>query len=621
MKKDIWAATAPASLEAAASAPVRSPLVDAKVMMVDDEPLMTDLIQAYLEDEGYSNFVVTNDPRQALDLLRHEEPGVLLLDLMMPHICGFDLLEAIRSDRALRYTPVIVLSAATDASSRLRALQLGATDFLAKPVDPSELVLRVRNTLAFRQYHNRLINFDTATGLPTQTLFDKGIDAMVERRDLVGGMIAFFSINVPECRSLHETVDQMTADGLAKEIARRLEQFASVEDKLSAFSTGTDRAPRVSRLGVDHFGLVLEGRESTDTVDTLTKQMLTILAEPVVIGMQEVGPSVSVGISVSPGDGATAAALRKSADLACTLARQQGISPYMFASPELNAKTLQRMTLGSQLRGAAQRGELRAHYQPKVDIKTNRIIGAEALVRWQHPELGMLPPGQFIGLAEELGLIRSIGHWIMERACRDAASWDNAGLGELKVAVNVSKPQFLAGDLCETLDRIMRETGLRPRQLVIELTESMLMDDVENSRRLMFDLKTLGVALSIDDFGTGFSSLSYLKKFPLDELKIDQSFVVDLPGESADVAIVRTIVDLGHRLGMSVIAEGIETERQLACLKLLGCDHYQGFIFSKPMPVDRFAALLTQENLRYGSAVAWTPKVASLVKLRAPDQP
>lgn len=621
MNKDIWAATAPASLEAAASAPVRSPLVDAKVMMVDDEPLMTDLIQAYLEDEGYSNFVVTNDPRQALDLLRREDPGVLLLDLMMPQVSGFDLLEAIRRDRALRYTPVIVLSAATDASSRLRALQLGATDFLAKPVDPSELVLRVRNTLAFRQYHNRLINFDTATGLPTQTLFDKGIDAMVERRDLVGGMIAFFSINVPECRSLHETVDQMTADGLAKEIARRLEQFASVEDKLSAFSTGTDRAPRVSRLGVDHFGLVLEGRESTDTVDTLTKQMLTILAEPVVIGMQEVGPSVSVGVSVSPGDGATAAALRKSADLACTLARQQGISPYMFASPELNAKTLQRMTLGSQLRGAAQRGELRAHYQPKVDIKTNRIIGAEALVRWQHPELGMLPPGQFIGLAEELGLIRSIGHWIMERACRDAASWDKAGLGELKVAVNVSKPQFLAGDLCETLDRIMRETGLRPRQLVIELTESMLMDDVENSRRLMFDLKTLGVALSIDDFGTGFSSLSYLKKFPLDELKIDQSFVVDLPGESADVAIVRTIVDLGHRLGMSVIAEGIETERQLACLKLLGCDHYQGFIFSKPMPVDRFAALLTQENLRYGSAVEWTPKVASLVKLRAPDQP
>lgn len=610
MNKDIWAATAPATLEATGSAASRSPLLDAKVMMVDDEPLMTDLIQAYLEEEGYNNFVVTNNPREALDLLRREDPGVLLLDLMMPQISGFELLEAIRTERALRYTPVIVLSAATDASSRLRALQLGATDFLAKPVDPSELVLRVRNTLAFRQYHTRLINFDTVTGLPTQTLFDKGIDEMVDRRDLVGGMIAYFSINVPECRSLHESVDQTTADGLAKELARRLEQFASVENRMSAFSTGSDRAPRVSRLGVDHFGLVLEGRKSPDGVELLAKQVLSILSEPVVIGMHEVVPSVRVGISVAPGDASTAAVLRKSADLACTLARQQGTLPYMFASPELNAKTLQRMKLGSQLRGAAQRGELRAQYQPKVDIRSNRIIGAEALVRWQHPELGMLAPGKFISLAEELGLIASIGQWIMERACMDAASWSKAGLGELKVAINVAKPQFLAGDLATTLDRVMRESGLRPRQVIIELTESMLMDDVKLSRGLMSELKALGVTLSIDDFGTGYSSLSYLKSFPLDELKIDQSFVVDLPGEPADVAIVRTIIDLGHRLDMSVIAEGVETDRQLACLKLLGCDHYQGYHFSKPMPSDRFAALVSQENERHGWAVSLPPKEA-----------
>ena len=610
MKIDIWAATVQASLGDPIGAPVRSPLLDAKVMIVDDESAMTELIRAYLQDEGYTNFVTTNDPHQTLDLLRREDPSVLLLDLTMPHLSGFKVLEAIRTERALRYTPVIVLSDSTSADVKLRALRLGATDFLSKPVDPSELVLRVRNTLAFRQYHTRLANFDAVTGLPTQTLFDRGIDEMVERRDLVGGLVAYFSISVPACRALRESVDQVTADGLARELARRLDRIASVENRATAIATGTDRAPRVARLDADRFGLVLEGQTDADSLEKLAKQLVLALSDPVVIDLHEVGPTVWIGIAMSPGDGPNAAALRKSADLASTHACQQGIAPYMFASPELNAKTLQRMTLGSQLRGAVQRGELRAHYQPKVDIRSNRIIGAEALVRWQHPELGMLPPGKFISLAEELGLIGSIGQWIMECACLDAANWARAGLGELKVAINVAKPQFLSGDLCATLDRVMRESGLRPRQLVIELTESMLMDDVQLSRGLMSDLKALGVALSIDDFGTGYSSLSYLKSFPLDELKIDQSFVVDLPGESADVAIVRTIVDLGHRLDMSVIAEGVETERQLACLKLLGCDHYQGYHFSKPMPNDRFAALLRHENERHGWAVSLTSKEA-----------
>ena len=210
MKNDVWAATTPAEIEAA---PGRSPLLDAKVMMVDDEPLMTDLIQAHLEEAGYANFVVTNDPREALELLRREEPGVLLLDLMMPQMSGFELLEAIRADRALRYTPVIVLTASTGADAKLRALQLGATDFLSKPVDASELVLRVRNTLAFRQYHDRLINFDAVTGLPNQRLFDRGIDEMLSRRELVGGMMALLSITLPDCRQLRESIGQSTADG------------------------------------------------------------------------------------------------------------------------------------------------------------------------------------------------------------------------------------------------------------------------------------------------------------------------------------------------------------------------------------------------------------------------
>jgi EAL domain-containing protein (putative c-di-GMP-specific phosphodiesterase class I)/PleD family two-component response regulator len=592
MKNDIWAVTSSAEID---ELPRRSPLLDAKVMMVDDEPLMTDLIRTHLEDEGYTNFVVTNDPREALPLLRREDPGVLLLDLMMPQISGFELLEAIRADRALRFVPVIVLTASTGADAKLRALQLGATDFLSKPVDASELVLRVRNTLAFHQYHSRLINFDPVTGLPNQRMFDRGLEEILSRRDLVDSRQALLSITVPECRQLRESIDQITADGLARAIARRLERFASSEIEPSAFATGTDRALRVARLAADRFGVLLEVKADAEAVEAAVRRLLDMLSEPVPLGPHEVVPNAWIGVSVAPADGDTAEALHKCADLAGTRAREDANSHFKFASPEMNAKSYQRMTLGLQLRGAAQRGELRLHYQPKLDLAGNRVVGAEALVRWQHPEHGLIAPGSFIPLAEELGLICGIGQWVIEQACIEAAGWARAGLGELKVAVNVAKPQFLSGDLCAVLRQAILDSGLPPRQLVLELTESMLMDDGQDALALMGDLKALGVTLSIDDFGTGYSSLSYLKHLPIDELKIDRSFVIDLPGQKADSAIVQAVIDLGHRLGMSVIAEGVETVGQLDCLRQLGCDQYQGFLFSKPVPAEKFRQLLARE--------------------------
>ena len=593
MIDDIWANTRSGELD---EEPLtdRSPLLDAKVMMVDDEPMMTDLIQAYLEDAGYANFIVTNNPLEALPLLRSEAPDLLLLDLMMPHMSGFELLELLRADRKLRYTPVIVLTAATDANSKLRALQLGVTDFLSKPVDESELVLRVRNTLAFHEYHNRMSNFDAVTRLPNQRLFDRGIDEMVARRDLVGGMVALFSIDVPECQLLRQSMDQASADRLSKAVARRLERFASAAHSGSALATSNERAPRVARLGSAQFGLVLEGLADAEAVEGTAHRVLAVLSEPVALGLHEVAPKPWIGISVAPADGDNAEVLRKGADLAATHGREQGTLQFQFASPELNARSYEKLTLGLQLRGAAQRGELRLHYQPKLDVASNRIVGAEALVRWQHPDRGLVPPAQFIALAEEIGLIGAIGDWVLDRACHDAAEWARNGLGEIKIAVNVAKPQFLTGDLYGALRQVLLHSGLSARQLVIELTESMLMNDAPASLALMHELKALGVALSIDDFGTGYSSLSYLKRFPIDELKIDRSFVMDLPGGKTDTAIVRTVIDLGHSLDMAVTAEGVETIEQLDCLKQLGCDIYQGFLFSRPVPLAEFAGLLSR---------------------------
>ena len=595
MKNDpLW----PAPREEVASPPPpggAAPLLDAKVMMVDDEPLMTALIETHLEDGGYTKFVATSDPLQALDMLRREKPGVLLLDLMMPGLSGFDLLSAIRADDELRYLPVIVLTAATGASAKLRALQLGATDFLAKPVDASELVLRVRNTLAFHHYTQRLINLDLVTQLPNERMFDRGLAHLLANQQVTDAQVALFSVEMPDCKSMRETLGVEAADEIARVVSRRLLLLAETEDPVSRRRTPAELAPRVARLAVDRFALLLEAVPDSEAVQAVAKRLVSTLAAPLTLGMHELVPTVWAGISITPGDGCDAPSLRRGADLAATHAKQQGFSPVQFASVEINMRSMERLTLGSQLRHAAERGELLLHYQPKVNLADGRISGAEALLRWQHPQHGLVPPARFIPLAEELGLITCIGQWVAEQACRDAASWSagaDASSPRLSIAINVSKLQFRAGNLCAVLRQALFDAGLPPQRLVIELTESMLMDDVPAAIALMEELKRMGVSLSIDDFGTGYSSLSYLKRFKLDELKIDRSFVIDLPDKPVDVAIARTIVELGHSLGMRVVAEGVETPAQRDCMRSLGCDGYQGFLYSRPLPNDEFRRLI-----------------------------
>ena len=298
---------------------------------------------------------------------------------MMPKMSGFEVLEAVRANKSTRYTPVIVLTAASGAEAKLRALRLGATDFLSKPVDGSELVLRVRNALAFSHYNNRLRHFDTVTGLPNPLLFDRGVDEVLRNRDLVGGLVALISLHVPDCQALRESLDQSLADEFAKILSRRLHRFAHADDLMPTFATGVDRAPRVARLGPDQFGLLFEGVADVEAVEVLAKKLLDVVADPVNLGVHEVAANAWMGIALAPADGLTAAVLRKNADLAVTHARLGESMRCLFSSPELNARSLQRLRLGSELRGAADRGELRVHYQPKVHIESDRILGVEAL--------------------------------------------------------------------------------------------------------------------------------------------------------------------------------------------------------------------------------------------------
>jgi EAL domain-containing protein (putative c-di-GMP-specific phosphodiesterase class I) len=321
------------------------------------------------------------------------------------------------------------------------------------------------------------------------------------------------------------------------------------------------------------------------------ERVLAAMAEPYRLQGREFTATSSVGISLSPADGSDAETLLKNADAAMYRAKAAGRNAFHFFTAEINAQLSERLALERDLRRAVQGSELILHYQPKVDLISGALVGAEALVRWNHPELGLLSPLRFIGIAEETGLIGPMGEWILRQACLQACRWRRDGLDFKLLSVNLSARQFRQRDLVAQVADVLASTGLPPECLDLELTESLMLDNVEEYILRLQALKQLGVQLSVDDFGTGYSSLSYLKRFPIDRLKIDKSFVRDIVSDSGDAAIAQAVIRLGQILGMSVTAEGVENEEQLAFLRRHGCDEAQGYFFSPPLPPDAFASL------------------------------
>jgi EAL domain-containing protein (putative c-di-GMP-specific phosphodiesterase class I) len=322
------------------------------------------------------------------------------------------------------------------------------------------------------------------------------------------------------------------------------------------------------------------------------------VAQPVTVEGHSFFLTCSIGVSMYPSDGDDPELLIKHADIAMYRAKQSGRNNFQFYTSDMNDRALERLRIESDLRNALDRSEFLLHYQPKVDVNSGRVTGMEALIRWRHPEFGMVPPGRFIGLAEETGLIVPIGAWVIRTACAQNKAWQDAGLAPLRISVNLSARQFAQKDLAQSIADVLQDTGLEARHLEIELTESLVMTDVEHAIDVLQQLKRLGVKLSIDDFGTGYSSLAYLKRFPIDVLKIDQSFVRDVTVDPNDAAITVSIISLGHNLKLKVIAEGVETRQQLAYLRLHGCDEVQGYLFSHPLPADEFEARLRGDGFR-----------------------
>ncbi|RPH42453.1 MAG: EAL domain-containing response regulator [Burkholderiales bacterium] len=577
----------PPAAAAAAHDPV---LANASVMMIDDEPILVELVRAFLEDAGYRDFRGETDPVAAMKRLRAEHPDVLLLDLMMPGMSGFEVLREVRADPQLKMMPVIVMTSASDARTKLRVLELGATDFLEKPVDPSELVLRLRNTLAFKVMRDRSNWFDVPTGLPNRKLMLTHTASTLRRASRRGELCALLQVEIGRIRQLSETLGHRAADEALRTIAQRIQRCVRSGEPIGRGAEDTS-GPMVSRTGPDEFAALLPSLARIEDAAGIARRLLATVAQPMQIEGHDWYPQVSIGIAASPGDAGEAEALLRCARAAASSVRSRPGNGYGFYSASLNAQSLARLTLEAQLRRAIERGEFELHYQPKVASQTGRIIGCEALIRWRHPERGLVPPGEFIPIAEEAGLIVEIGTWVIGEACRAARRWLDAGHPG-RVAVNVAAPHFREGRLLRDVDRALASAGLPARYLTVEVTESMLMSAADESVEVLNQLKSLGASISLDDFGTGYSSLAYLKRMPVDELKIDRSFVNGLPDDGDNAAIVRAIVGLSGSLGFEVIAEGVETREQAAYLASVGCGACQGWLFSKAVPEAEFASLL-----------------------------
>jgi diguanylate cyclase (GGDEF)-like protein len=574
----------------------------ANVLIIDDEEQIRNLLVVVLGNSYHCR--TAGSAEEALTALASATFDLVISDIDMGGMSGIELVPRLLSQAP--DTVVVMISGNQDIETAIKAMRVGAFDYITKPLDlrhveaAVERALHHRALLKEKQLYkeqlelllqertaevDRLAYYDTVTQLPNRTLFEDRLAQAVAIAKSSDQTLSVLFISVDQFKKVNDTLGHGPGDSLLREFGQRLKSCISETDT-------------VARFGNDEFALLRTHIEGTkDVIETIGSldQMLKFSFD---LEGQELFATASVGVSLYPLDGEDGQTLQKNAGAALYKAKRSGGANYQFYTADMHELASRRLALETSLRRAIQNEEFLIHYQPRVSVDSLEITGVEALVRWQHPQLGLVSPAEFIPLAEDTGLIVPIGEWVLRQACLQNKSWQRQGFAPIQMAVNICARQFHEHDLAQTVIRILDETDLAPQHLELELTESSIMENAEVAANVLNRLKSMGVKISIDDFGTGFSSLASLKRLPIDALKVDKSFVRDASTDPDDAALVMAIITLAHNLRLKVIAEGVETEEQLRFLYLQRCDEIQGYLFSKPVPAEMLVSLLDSHRGR-----------------------